>query len=314
MNGNDIIKRIIAGEFYHNFHQVKYLVCDDNTLVVLADFRLDCGVVDKILHEHTFKHNIWISFCDNGTVIDEVPRITGKAFKVTEYLYHPSVLNEEDIVFIKEAVLNIKNGVLDDSHNNPDSDSPTVRLKTTYCLTVEQNGISKKVRGEWGNKEEATGIGLRLYKNHKQDEYIVFLVTVLRFPQVNGTVREMPFPCKIENITESKTNKNMKNTIKLNESQLRQIVAESVKKVLKEGIRDIEGLGEEIRDAEGIAYELREKIGALQSKVNTIYGYMPTNTDEYDDGVKKYLENAYSAIKQCVFALDDAFQFYDGGA
>lgn len=37
-------------------------------------------------------------------------------------------------------------------------------------------------------------------------------------------------------IKESKTNKNMKkNTIKLNESQLRQIVAESVKKVLKEG-------------------------------------------------------------------------------
>ena len=35
-------------------------------------------------------------------------------------------------------------------------------------------------------------------------------------------------------INESKTNKNMKNTIKLNEEQLRQIVAESVKKVLGE--------------------------------------------------------------------------------
>ena len=104
-----------------------------------------------------------------------------------------------------------------------------------------------------------------------------------------------------------------KNAVKLNENTLRQIVAESVKKVLKEGIRDIEGLGEEIRDAEGIAYELREKIGALLSKVNTRYGYMPVNTDEYDDGVKKKLENAYSAIKQCVFTLDDAFQFFDGG-
>ena len=36
-------------------------------------------------------------------------------------------------------------------------------------------------------------------------------------------------------IEESKTNKNMnKNTLKLNESQLRNIVAESVKKVLSE--------------------------------------------------------------------------------
>lgn len=101
--------------------------------------------------------------------------------------------------------------------------------------------------------------------------------------------------------------------MKINENTLKQIVAESVKKVLKEGIRDIEGLGEEIRDAEGIAYELREQIGALQSKVNTRYGYVPVNNDEYDDGIKKNLENAYSAIKQCVFALDNAFQLFDGG-
>lgn len=235
MNGNDIIKRLIVGEFYHSFRQIKYIVCNDNTLVVLADFRLDCEIIDKILREHIFKHCVWLSFCENGTVIDEVPRTTGKTFKVTEYVYAPSSIMEEDVPFIKEAIRGIKNGLLDDSHNTPDSNSPTVRLKTTYRLTVEQNGTSKKVRGEWGNKEEATGIGLRLYKNHNQDDYIVFLVTVLRFPQSNGTAREMPFPCKIENITESKTNKNItKNTIKLNETQLRSIVAESVKKVLSE--------------------------------------------------------------------------------
>ena len=58
MNGNDIIKRLVSGEFYHSYRQVKYMVCDDNTLVVLADFRLDCGIIDKILREHTFKHNM----------------------------------------------------------------------------------------------------------------------------------------------------------------------------------------------------------------------------------------------------------------
>lgn len=129
MDGDIIIKRIIAGVFYHNFRPVKYLVCDDNTLVVLADFRLDCGVIDKIHCGQNFKQNIWISFCDNGTVIDEVPRITGKTFKVTEYIYHPTLINEEDVPFIKEAISNIKNGVFDDSHNNPDSNSYTVRLK-----------------------------------------------------------------------------------------------------------------------------------------------------------------------------------------
>ena len=105
-----------------------------------------------------------------------------------------------------------------------------------------------------------------------------------------------------------------KKAIKINENTLRQIVAESVKKVLKEGgVRNIEGLGEEIRVIEANAQELLDKIGALTTRVNARYGYMPTNNDENDDGIKKNLEAAYSAMKQCVFSLDDAFQYYDGG-
>ena len=176
--------------------------------------------------------------------------------------------------------------------------------------------IAYDIRNAINTGAYANNIGaerIRLESNHESDTQQQAIAVNTNKKGSNGG-RGTPSAPVQPSIKESKTNKNMKNTIKLNESQLRQIVAESVKKVLKEGIRDIEGLGEEIKDAEGIAYELREKIGALQSKVNTIYGYMPTNTDEYDDGVKKYLENAYSAIKQCVFALDDAFQFYDGGA
>lgn len=48
----------------------------------------------------------------------------------------------------------------------------------------------------------------------------------------------MPFPRKIENITESNTNKNMKNTVKINESTLRKIVAESIKNALMEKYND----------------------------------------------------------------------------
>ena len=105
-----------------------------------------------------------------------------------------------------------------------------------------------------------------------------------------------------------------KNVIKLNESTLRQMVAESVKKVLKEGgVRNLEVLGEEIREIEAHAQELLDKIGALETRVNARYGYMPTNNDENDEGIKKNLESAYSAMKQCVLSLDDAFQYYDGG-
>ena len=276
MNGNDIIKRLIAGEFYRNFHQIKYMVCGDNTLVVLADFRLDCGIIDKIHRENTFKHNIWLSFCDNGTVIDEVQRTNGKVFKVAEYLYHPSSMNEEDVSFIKEAILNINNGALDDSHNNPDSNSPTVRLKTTYRLTVEQNGINRKVRGEWGSKEEAVGIGLKLYKNHNQEDYIVFLVTVLRFPQHDGTAREMPFPCKIENITESKSKTNMKtenrkrNVVRLTESQLKQIVAEELKKALNEDYNHHSDYMEAKRILDGKSFEEIQQI--VQNDKRFSYG------------------------------------------
>ena len=104
-----------------------------------------------------------------------------------------------------------------------------------------------------------------------------------------------------------------KNTIRLDENTLRKIVAESVKKVLKEGVRNLNELGEEIREIEAHAQELLDKIGALETRVNARYGYMPTNNDENDEGIKKNLESAYSAMKQCVFSLDNAFQYYDGG-
>ena len=71
-------------------------------------------------------------------------------------------------------------------------------------------------------------------------------------------------------IEESKTNKNMKkNTIKLNESQLRQIVAESVKKVLKESSEEW-GFKEETIDAIREAYNALNGLhGLLRQEIYT---------------------------------------------
>jgi hypothetical protein len=66
--------------------------------------------------------------------------------------------------------------------------------------------------------------------NEKDEEY----PSIVEFEQTIGSGAVKALVPRI--IKESKTNKNMKkNTIKLNESQLRQIVAESVKKALEEG-------------------------------------------------------------------------------
>ena len=66
-----------------------------------------------------------------------------------------------------------------------------------------------------------------LNSNHETDE------SLIQHPMSVNSNKEANQP----QITDNKTNKNMKkNTIKLNESQLKKIVAESVKRVLKEDI------------------------------------------------------------------------------
>ena len=65
-------------------------------------------------------------------------------------------------------------------------------------------------------------------------------------------------------ITESKTNKNMKkNTIKLNEEQLRNLIAESVKKVLTEGQVKSGNIWNELGDMRLMAKYLQTKVADM---------------------------------------------------
>ena len=73
-------------------------------------------------------------------------------------------------------------------------------------------------------------------------------------------------------MNESKTNKNMKkNVVKINENTLRQIVAESVKKVLKE-------------EGEGV-----EMMGSVPSESYGKYGNLMERLDEEGDKAIEYL-------------------------
>lgn len=77
---------------------------------------------------------------------------------------------------------------------------------------------------------------------------------------VNG--KNISYYCLVKNNFENE--QNLKNTVKLNESQLRKIVAESVKKVLKEGYYDADFRGP--NDTEHLAGDILEFILKAEKK------------------------------------------------
>lgn len=119
-------------------------------------------------------------------------------------------------------------------------------------------------------------------------------------------------------IEESKTNKNMKkNVVKLNENTLRQIVAESVKKVLKEGqmgfSRDADSYGEELRSRElnGVKPqrdEMREHsrkiLMGIYDDLHTWETYAMDNSNGID---KQAAFDAYMAAMEAIETLGKAF-------
>ena len=119
-------------------------------------------------------------------------------------------------------------------------------------------------------------------------------------------------------IEESKTKKNMKkNVVKINENTLRQIVAESVKKVLKEGqmgfSRDADSYGEELcsRELNGVKPqrdELREHsrkiLMGIYDDLHTWETYAMDNSNEID---KQAAFDAYMAAMEAIETLGKAF-------
>lgn len=216
MSGKEIISVMLHGEFCHRFGGVHYIVCKGDTLVVLSDSRLDCRVIDKILQDHCFRYYVWVSFSDEEESFNEVNRIKGKTFKITEYVYHPSTVDEDNIKDTKNDIWDITNGTLNNKIGVALENKPIVRLKTTYRLMVSnENGKELRVRDskgnyDWESVEDAKQVAYRLYTNHPNSNYVVFMIEVMKFPMAYDKVNEMEFPYMIERINESKKYKNMK--------------------------------------------------------------------------------------------------------
>lgn len=115
-----------------------------------------------------------------------------------------------------------------------------------------------------------------------------------------------------------KTNKNMKkNIVKLNENTLRQIVAESVKIVLKEGqmglSRDANSYGEELRTRElkGIKPQEDELCEHSRKILMGIYDDLhtwETYAMDHSNGIDKQAAfDAYSAAMGAIETLGKAF-------
>ena len=113
-------------------------------------------------------------------------------------------------------------------------------------------------------------------------------------------------------IKESKTNKNMKkNVVKINENALRQIVAESVKKVLKEG--DSFNFYKDKEDKSG---ELTKKILFLRSnavqlyefieKGNGIWGYRVGDSEEMQQERLELANDVVRAINRLYKSVNEA--------
>ena len=146
------------------------------------------------------------------------------------------------------------------------------------------------------NLEEYVYFGQEMVKCTNGNPYLLIIDGIIEFlssgkyEDKTGIARKNQSP----SITESKTNKNMKkNTVKINENTLRQIVAESVKKVLNEEMSD------------GVIDEgLEEMERILSSIVDTL------NLNEYApngiNGLDK--ERAISGIKSIKNGISTLYQ------
>ena len=102
-----------------------------------------------------------------------------------------------------------------------------------------------------------------------------------------------------------------KNTIRLNETQLRKIVAESVKKVLKEG-----NSFNFYKDKEDRSGELKDKILSLRSyaiqlyefieKGNGIWGYRVGDSEEIQQERLELAHDIVRAINRLFKSIDEA--------
>ena len=155
-------------------------------------------------------------------------------------------------------------------------DKGTYTKKNKYSIVIEVNP-SKPVLAV------QPGIGTFVVTEFKHklrglsDDAVLVLANAIKGAvgtggQFSNPLRVKPKMLASTQLNESKTNKNMKkNVIKLNENTLRQIVAESVKKVLKEGYNQ-----QIVDDAIQAILSIRKKVSDAATNKTNQCAYAPT--------------------------------------
>ena len=259
---NKVAKRIIGTSCSGGY----FIDVGVDSIVCVTNTRVKCSSWEQYLKKHNADYLLNISFV-NST--EEKPSTdlhedSSPMFTVKEWVYPSIEITDEDINTIVSSIYSTHNGTYEDNtrlHIMPITVDATPR--EIYVLTWKHDGKEEVLGKEWANSNEAEAAAKSyIVSLYKKNGTIPTINLNRRAYSIIDKERHNPKDFFIkclsqsnnEEISESNTHKNVKkNVVKLNENTLRQIVAESVKKVLKEG-SDEWGFKEETIDAIREAY------------------------------------------------------------
>lgn len=296
MTSRDIINAI-AKKMIGTTYKDGYFIDVGNNIVCLTPTRVNMNTWNGYLKGDLSKELINISFLEGMN--KEVPQVFlsengTELFKVHEYCYIAPSIEDKDILPIIKSIAQIKDGIYQDTDTKKVNDSGIIPSFPPLELVLFNKDNNKVVSGIYRNVSAANNA---LRKMHNPNVEIRYRMLVnLKDEQGNRNEFYMPLDIILPYIIESKTNKNMKkNVVKINENTLRQIVAESVKNVLKEYHPD-----KVWRDTQAELFRKKQQeqdeieISACMSELKPIF-------DRLED---KYGDLAYTAIMRLAVEMN----------
>lgn len=256
---NKVAKRIIGTSCSGGY----FIDVGVDSIVCVTNTRVKCSSWEQYLKKHNADYLLNISFV-NST--EEKPSTdlhedSSPMFTVKEWVYPSIEITDEDINTIVSSIYSTHNGTYEDNtrlHIMPITVDATPR--EIYVLTWKHDGKEEVLGKEWANSNEAEAAAKSyIVSLYKKNGTIPTINLNRRAYSIIDKERHNPKDFFIkclsqsnnEEISESNTHKNMKkNTIKINEQQLRKVIAGAIKKTLNEGYPNTEN-----GNAEFFAYE-----------------------------------------------------------
>ena len=235
MTSRDIVNAI-AKKMIGTTYKDGYFIDVGNNIVCLTPTRVNMNTWNGYLKGDLTKELINISFLEGMN--KEVPQVFlsengTELFKVHEYCYITPSIEDKDILPIVKSIAQIKDGIYQDTTTKKVIDSGIIPSFPPLELVLFNKDNNKVVSGIYRNVSAANNAMRKMHNPNVEIRYR--MLTNLKDELGNRNEFYMPLDTILPYITESKLNKNMKNkVIKLNENTLKQIVVESVKRVLNE--------------------------------------------------------------------------------